>query len=173
MGPKPPYLFTSRLRLGTIQEADKTAMLRIFQNEAICKTYMIPQFQTREDTLRLFHRLQELSLSDDHVVYGIYMQDRLIGFLNDVETVEDTIEMGYVIHPDYQNNGYATEAFSAVIQVLFSMGYTTVKAGAFAENMSSIRVMEKCGMKRTALEETLVYRGITRHCIYYEILSTL
>lgn len=169
MKSKPQALNTQHLQLGPIRECDADDMIRIFLNEEVCKTYMLPQFQSQEKASKLFHRLWELSQDPDRVIYGIYQRDRLIGFLNDVNTDGDTIEMGYVIHPDHKNNGYATEAFSAVIQALFSMGYTAVKAGAFQENTASIRVMEKCGMMRTHLEEDIDYRGQCHHCIYYAI----
>ena len=81
----------------------------------------------------------------------------------------DAIEMGYVIAPAYQNQGYATEAFGAVIAHLFSRGFREVIAGAFAENLSSIRVMEKCGMQRIAKKADIEYRGKLHHCVYYSI----
>lgn len=172
MNQKPPYLHTQRLLLGPIRASDESDMLRIFLNDDVRKTYMIPQFRAPEEAISLFRRFRDLSLSDTHVVYGIYLQDRLIGFLNDVHTDGHTIEVGYVIHPDYKNHGYATEALSAVIQALFSMGYATVKAGAFAGNRASIRVIEKCGLEQTALEEELNYCGILHRCTYYAISNS-
>ena len=171
MNPKPQILYTQRLHLGPIRESNADDMVRIFLDEAVCKTYILPQFQSQEEAKKLFDRLRDLSQNPNRVVYGIYLQDLLIGFLNDVGIDDDTIEMGYVIHPDHKNNGYATEAFSAVIQGLFSMGYTAVKAGAFSENTASIRVMEKCGMKPISQEEEITYRGIAHRCVYYKICN--
>lgn len=169
MRERPLYLHTVRLQLGPIRESDEADMLRIFLNPEVCKTYMIPAFRSDEEAVSLFHRFRELSVSGSRIVYGVYLQDRLIGFLNDVQRNGDSIEMGYVIHPDFQNNGYATEAFSAVILLLFSIGHTTVKADAFAENAASMRVMEKCGMEKTGEEETIFYRGIDHRCVRYAV----
>lgn len=169
MKERPLRLSTPRLQLGPIAASDEADMLRIFMDPEVCKTYMLPQFGSSDEAVRLFHRFQELSKDSGRVVYGVFLQDRLIGFLNDVQREGDSIEMGYVIHPDFQNQGFATEAFSAVIQMLFSIGYATVKAGAFEENTASIRIMKKCGMRHTAETEDICYRGRTHHCIYYQI----
>ena len=169
MKERPLQLHTARLQLLPIRESDEADMLRIFLNPEVCKTYMIPRFQSRDEAVRLFHRFRELSEDSGRVVFGIYLQGRLIGFLNDVLREEDSIEIGYVIHPNCQNNGYATEAVSAVVQMLFSVGYTTVKAAAFAGNIASMRVMEKCGMERTGQEETVHYREAEYRCICYAV----
>ena len=80
----------------------------------------------------------------------------------------DTIEIGYVIHLDYQGKGYATEAVHAMIEELLKMGFRKVKAGYFEENVASRRVMEKCGMKQLSYTDEIEYRGIVHKCFYYE-----
>jgi len=79
------------------------------------------------------------------------------------------IELGYVINSKYHNNGFATEMLKAVIEDLFIRGYNEVITGTFDTNKASIRVMEKCGMKRIDREEDLVYQDKLQHCIYYSI----
>lgn len=166
---KTQILRTPRLMLGPIRAQDEARVMEIFLHSQVRKTYMLPDFQSREDAQQLFRRFQVLSADDHRTVYGIFLKDQLIGFLNDVQQDDNTIEMGYVIHPDFQNQGYATEAFSAVIQSLFSRGYTLIKAAAFDKNAASMRVMEKCGMVKTGHEEEIPYRGHLLRCIYYEI----
>jgi len=78
-----------------------------------------------------------------------------------------------VIHPDYQNRGFATEALTASIQELFRLGYSRVRAGYFAENPASGRVMEKSGMHPISKMDTIEYRGNVHRCLYYEIENTL
>lgn len=162
-----PVIDTHRLCLRHICDADQDSMIALLTNAEIGKTYMLPVLSSREEELRMFARFKELSVSGKHFVYGIYLEDRLIGFLNDVQTHETQIELGYVIHPSHQNQGYATEALDAAMQTLFSLGCSAVIAGAFAENTASMRVMEKCGMTRTAQEEIISYKGEDHRCIYY------
>ena len=102
-------------------------------------------------------------------VYGVALNGRLVGFLNETVKDEAVIELGYVIHPDWQNRGYMTEALAAAIGTLFQMGYRAVRAAFFQGNMASRRVMEKCGMTPTGETEEIEYRGEKRICVYYEI----
>ena len=56
-------------------------------------------------------------------------------------------EIGYSILPDYQGNGYATEAASALIQEIHRSGRVQgVIAHTFPALVASVRVMEKCGL---------------------------
>ena len=94
----------------------------------------------------LFLRLVALSRAENHFVRGIYLENTLIGFLNDADMRGNTIELGYVITPKHWGKGYMTEALSAVLKYLLQNGYDEVRTGAFAENLASVRVMEKCGL---------------------------
>lgn len=77
------------------------------------------------------------------------------------------MELGYVIHPSFWGMGFATEMLKAVIEMLLENGVSEIITGAFEENTASIRIMEKCGMRKTALEEDIAYQGRNHHCIYY------
>jgi len=131
---------------------------------------MVPDLKTTEQVTALAETLISFSQIEDveHLAYGIYADDRLIGFINDCGMENDTIEIGYVIHPDYQGKGYATEAVHMMIKELLKMGFRKVKAGYFEENEASRRVMEKCGMKQLSYTDEIEYRGITHKCLYYE-----
>ena len=109
-----------------------------------------------------------MSVSDKHFVYAICLNNKIIGFINDVNINDKEIELGYVIHPSQKNKGYATEVLQKAIQIASELGYSAVKAGAFEENLASMRVMEKCGMTRIEQEDTIEYRGKNHRCIYYE-----
>ncbi len=167
MNDKSFTLKTERLELHAFTEQDLEAALSIFYNEEVKKTYMLPDFPSRENAVALFERLTRLSENPSRFVYGIYLDNNLIGFLNDVEIADATIEVGYVIHPSYQNKGYMTEALKACIEELFRIGYETVKAGYFEENPASGRVMEKSGMKKIEYTDTIEYRGKVHKCLYY------
>ena len=93
----------------------------------------------------------------------------LIGFINDVEIDGDSIEIGYVIHPNHKNKGYASEVLAAAIKELFRIGYSCIRTGLFSDNNASRHVMEKCGMKLTSKTDEIEYRGKVHHCNYYEI----
>ncbi|MBR3693255.1 MAG: GNAT family N-acetyltransferase [Erysipelotrichales bacterium] len=162
------YIETERLVIRPFKEQDLEAALEIFYNEEVKKTYMLPDFECREQAEKLFQRLMDLSLAKDRYVRGVYINDHLIGFVNDVERVEKRIEIGYAYHSRYWNQGYATEALEAVLEDLLMLGYTCVRAGHFEENLASGRVMAKCGMSKIEYTDSLEYRGKVHTCIYYE-----
>lgn len=160
---------TSRLNLSAFRECDFDAMMAIFKSDIVKATYMVPDLPTPDDEQKLFESLRNLSLKDGRYVFGIYLDGKLIGLVNDCEINNKCIEMGYALHPDYHNRGFATEAFGEVIDHLFTQGFEEILAGAFEENAASMRVMEKCGMKRTKMTAEVEYRGIVHRCVYYSI----
>lgn len=162
---------TKRLEIKPYQDADQDAMIELLTNQEIKENYMIPDFQTEEDAIGMFKKLQAFSYSDEHYERGIYLNHQLIGFVNDVEIGNGVIELGYVIHPMHKNMGYATEMLRAVIDELFHKGFRQIAACAFENNAASIQVMQKCGMKKVAKEEDIFYRGVLHHCYYYAIFQ--
>lgn len=166
---KASILKTKRLTLHPFCDDDLEDAIKILCNNEIKETFMLPDFNSREEAREMFETLKNMSHTKEHFVYGIYRNETLIGFINDVEIHSDTIEIGYVIHPNMKNQGYATEMLSASIQELFRMGYSEIKAGFFEENQASRRVMEKSGMKIYDQTDDIEYRGKIHHCIYYSI----
>ena len=169
MEKKKEQLQTERLTLKAYDECDRQQMVDLFFNEEIKKTYMIPDFDDKKQAEALFERMRDFSRSDQHFVYGVYFDEILIGFVNDCVMNDSMIEIGYVIIPAYQGQGFATEAVKACIEELFRMGFTHVRAGFFEENIASCRVMQKCDMHKIDLEEDIDYKGMLHHCLYYEI----
>ena len=160
-------LHTPRLTLAALREQDQAALIALFRHDGVKETYMVPD--PLDDALadRMFARLMALSQDDSRYVFGIFLDDALIGILNDTEIEGDTVEMGYALHPDHWGRGYTSEAFAAVIDYLKAHGFATVTAGAFEQNIASLRVMQKCGMVRLEKTDEIEYRGKTHTCIYY------
>lgn len=162
---------TERLEIKPFQDIDQKMMIELLTNEEIKRSFMIPDFQTEEDVINMFKKIQGFSHSDNRFERGIYLNHQLIGFVNDVEIHDSVIELGYVIHPDFHNNGYATEMLKAVIKELFSKGFNQIVTGAFDDNLASINVMLKCGMSKISKEDDINYHGVSHHCHYYAIFK--
>lgn len=161
------YVTTKRLELRPFRESDRDAGVRLLMDAQVKRTYMLPDFENAEKAETLFRRLVELSRQEDRCVAAISLDGELIGFLNDVEMVEDSVELGYVIHPDHWGRGYMTEALNAAIAELFRRGFRQVITGAFDSNRASLRVMEKCGMEKLDKTDSIDYRGKRHNCVYY------
>ena len=161
---------TKRLVLKYFSDEDQENMISMLMNKKIKLTYMIPDFKDKNEALSLFKKLQERSNSGNYYDFGIYKDNKIIGWINEVYRDTDKIEFGYVIDPDHHNNGYATEVLEAIIKYTFlNSTINEVIAGAFEHNIPSIRVLEKCGMNRIDKEEDIIYRNKSHHCIYYAI----
>jgi len=163
------YIHTQRLTLRPIAESDRTEMYALLTDDIVRQTYMLPDFVDEAALERMFQRFRALSEAEERFVTGIALEDRLIGFINDVGMENGCIELGYVIAPAHHNCGYAAEALGAAIAALFGRGFVRVEAGAFEENAASLRVMEKCGMAPTGKTEQIDYRGTTHTCVYRAI----
>lgn len=168
---KKALIRTERLTLTPYSQKDIKNLIDLLTNPEITKTFMVPDFETEDQMTALAQKLVAFSQIDDirHLEHGIFLDDVLIGFINDCGAEDDEIEIGYVIHPDYQGHGYASEAVRAVINELHEMGFKKITAGYFEENIASSKVMEKCGMKKTNRVEEEEYRGLVHKCFFYEI----
>ncbi len=171
MLPKKETLQTARLTLRSFCESDRENALTVLYNDEVKQTYMIPDFPTEDKAIALFHRLMDLSKDERHFVYAIDRGGKLIGWVNDCEMEGNTVELGYVIHPDYKGNGYMTEALTACIRELFRMGCEQILCGYFEENPASHRVMLKAGMRDLDKTDTIDYRGKPHLCRYCEIVK--
>lgn len=153
--------------LRQILPEDRDRMLDILTSGNVNKTYMLPDFEQRENAAPLFLHLMNMSQEGSAYVRAIALEDGLIGFLNQVDAESKAIELGYVIHPAFHGKGYMTEALQLSMEELFTLGYQKIITGAFSTNAASIRVMEKCGMTKLRKTDEIEYRGITHTCIYY------
>ena len=158
---------THRLTVRPFLDSDREKMLEMLYDESVKKTYMIPDFESVEAAEKLFSAFMRLSQDESRYVGAISCGGEIIGFMNDTEIVDSTVEMGYVISPSHQNKGFCTEAMCGAIDYLFEKGFSEVVCGAFEENEASIRVMQKCGMKLLPKTDVIEYRGKKHNCIYY------
>lgn len=157
--------------LHEIRPENEDSVLDILTSDIVKQTYMLPDYEYREAALPQFHRLMELSKDNKRYVRGIYLDTKLIGFLNDVENKNQIIELGYAVHPDFHGQGYMTAALKLAIDELFKIGYRQIITGAFEQNRASIRVMEKAGMSRLDKIDLIEYRGRTHECVYYHTVK--
>lgn len=166
---KKDQIITERLVLKSLEDCDEKETISILENPLVSKTYMSPVFHNDEERKSFFKRLKDISKNNDRIVYGIYLNKSIIGFINDVYIKDDTIELGYLISPKEWNRGYATEALKAVINSLFEIGFKTIECGHFECNPASGKVMQKSGMKKVEKTEVVEYQGIKHNCIFYQI----
>ncbi len=84
-----------------------------------------------------------------------------------------TAEVWYKIHPDQWHNGYATEALSKILSFAFTnLKLHRIEAGCAVENIASIKVLEKLGMKKEGIKRKILpIRGEWKDNYFYAILE--
>lgn len=155
------------MQLRPLLPEDQPHMVRMLTDKMIAKTFMLPVFSDSKEAETLFRRMMDLSNDSQRYVRGICEAGQLVGFLNETEVQEDTIELGYVVDSAHHGKGYMTCALKLAMEELFAIGFRRVVTGAFSGNLASIRVMEKCGMHRLEKTETVAYRGENHLCVFY------
>jgi len=83
-------------------------------------------------------------------------------------------EIGFVVHPDHQGHGYATEGAAALVELGFrQFDLHRIVGSADARNIGSARVMEHLGMRREALfRENELVKGEWSNEVIYALLAT-
>lgn len=106
-------------------------------------------FETVEEARETIEFLMSQYESEDGVlVYPVITKNGdNVGYVQLVP-IEEGWEIGYHIAKKYTGNGYATEAVKAFLPVIAKKKSISVIYGiCLKENLSSIKVMEKCGFK--------------------------
>ena len=96
------------------------------------------------------------------LVYPVLLKDgTYIGYVQLVE-IDEGYEIGYHIGMAYTRNGYAAEAVRAFLpEIMRIKEIDAVHGICLAENIASVRVMEKCGFEKK-FEGPGMYQGSER-----------
>ena len=78
---KKALIQTERLTLKPYEIKDVEALADLLMNQEIGKTFMVPDFQTRDQAIALGEKLVAFSCIEDttHLEYGIYLGDQFLG----------------------------------------------------------------------------------------------
>lgn len=145
-------LDTLRCSVREMTLEDLDALYKVYEDPSITY-YMEGLYEDRE---------KEAAYTEDYIksVYGFYGHGLWI--VEEKETGQiigraglshregyDEPELGYVIGKPYQNKGYGTEVCRAIIKYgKEKIGFRHFNAFVRKENLSSVRICEKCGLVR-------------------------
>ncbi|MBI5568050.1 MAG: GNAT family N-acetyltransferase [Chloroflexi bacterium] len=148
-------LETARLILRPLQPDDWQAVLSYTADPAVMR-YLPERLVMREPE----GNADQLSCPDKFAI-NLKADGAFIGHLlfchHDSEQL--VREIGWVVSPQYQHHGYATEAAAALLCYGFeTLGLQRVIAACDNRNHASLRVMEKLGMQREAHFQDCLFR---------------
>ena len=157
-----PTIETTRLILRAFTLSDGPAVIRLAGERDIADTTLnIPHPYEDKMAETWIETLEPGYEADTSATFAIVHRDNedLIGAIGlKIDRPFNKAEMGYWIGKPYWNQGYATEAASAVIEFGFvELKLNRIGAQHLARNPSSGRVMEKIGLQQegTARQATV------------------
>jgi RimJ/RimL family protein N-acetyltransferase len=170
---------TERLLIRPNIERDLDAVFA-FQSRDDVTRYIPWYSRSREEVRQVLDArklMTDLQKDNDALVLAVVERERdaLIGeiylFLTSAEHRQG--EIGYLIHPDYHGQGYATEAARVALRLGFEhFGMHRIVARCDARNEPSRRVMERLGMRREAhLRENELFKGEWSDELVYAMLE--
>ena len=140
-------LETSRLRIRQYRESDLEPTRRMSQDAELRKWLPSGVYSDKEHA-------DYVNVCGTADAKDFVVEDKVTGCVVGEMTfhpwfVEKTWEIGWLILPEFQGRGYASEAASALLDVGFSeLEIHRIVATAQPQNPASFRVMEKVGMRR-------------------------
>jgi RimJ/RimL family protein N-acetyltransferase len=155
---------TQRLQLRPLELSDLHTTHE-YASDAENTNYMIhlPN-HTEQETERFLQRVvnEWKKEQSQFYEYAIVLDGRQIGAVSMHLKGETRLEgeLGWIIHKDYQGNGYATEAAKAVMEMAVSkLGLKKIFATCDQRNKPSCRVMQKIGLSLERDDEVRRYKG--------------
>jgi RimJ/RimL family protein N-acetyltransferase len=145
---------TARVRLRRFQDGDLAAFLA-YRNDPDVARYQSWDTITEEEARAFIAEMQTLEPGQPgwpfQFAVALRATDALIGDIMLLRQDDDDRlgEIGYSFAPEYQGQGFATEAVRAVLAYAFdTLGLHRVHAVADCRNLASVRLMERVGMRR-------------------------
>jgi ribosomal-protein-alanine N-acetyltransferase len=149
-----PLLSTGRLELRAFRPEDLHALFHLRSNDEIL-TYLDRPKQTIEQTDEVLKSMIADVENNLNISWAITVKNdpTLIGSIGFWRTNREhhRAEIGYMLFPHFWNTGIITEAMRAVLQYgLGVMNLHSIEGNVNPNNLSSIRVLEKCGFVKEA-----------------------
>lgn len=158
---------TQRMVLRPLAQTDRAAFVRVYE---LSREHLAPWSPAPEDSglfagLDAFFDRSLRRTADSHAsgsaarLVGVLPDGRIAGQFNlnnIVRGVGQMADAGWLVSAEVAGQGFATEGVSALLDLAFAppprgLGLHRVQAGIIPSNARSIRVAEKCGLRREGL----------------------
>jgi len=179
----PPLRFplqTERLLLRPFTDGDLEAVFAIQSGEDVTR-YLYWGPRSLDEVRHQLKRLKAMTAIDgesDALRLAAVAREsgELIGdvSLHSVNRDHLQAELGFILHPDHQGQGFGTEAAAEMVRIGFEdLGFHRIYGSCDARNTASARLMERLGMRREAhFRENEFVKGVWCDELIYAILAT-
>jgi len=143
-----PSLKTDRLHLRAPLETDGPVVLMLRSDPVVNEFVKRPKPNNLDEALEFIDKLNSQFETDKSVYWVINLSpsDKMIGSICLWKFTEDRkkAELGYDLHPSFQNQGIMSEAIQAVLKYGFGeLNLKTVDAFTQNDNLSSVALLKK------------------------------
>ncbi|QRR01101.1 GNAT family N-acetyltransferase [Dyadobacter sandarakinus] len=174
-----PKLQTQRLTLLRLEPVHAGDVFRLRSNAEAMKYIGKSLLNSRDEAARLIEAYSKGLNENAAITWGIVLSsDRrspigTIGF-HTIDKSNHRAEIGYMIHPDYWNQGLMKEAVDRVISYGFdTLGLHSIEAKIHPENTASERLLLKLGfVKEAYFRESFYFEGKFQDTVVFSLIST-
>ena len=150
---------TDRLIIRDIQAEDMDFLLEIYRRKENMKFISDGRCDWTKEQLTEKYEKCNVNYSSGFGVFTVYLKDTntVIGEAGLFDSFGDTnkLELGTILDKTYWGQGFGKEICNGLIQYCFNaLRISTVISRMYAENDRSVKLSEKCGMKRVNTGET-------------------
>ncbi|KRA45598.1 GNAT family N-acetyltransferase [Devosia sp. Root635] len=164
----PDYpIATDRLTLRPFTRGDVDAVYAYRRREDVARYLFDVALSREECALAVQQRIGQVALEGDGdkiiLAVDLTKTGSVVGEVSLILRSADArqAEVGWIFDPEYQGQGYATEAATAILDLAFGAGdIHRVAARCDTRNDASWRLMERLGMRREAhFREHALFKG--------------
>lgn len=173
-----PTLETERLQLRQLRDADVNEIFALRSDPVTMQFIPRPLAKTNDDALAHIALINENTKKNTGINWAINQKgsDRLIGLMgfHRLEPENFRAEIGYMMLPGYQGQGFTTEGIQCIVAYAFTeMKLHSIEAIIDPGNIASARVLEKNHFTKEAhLRENWYYDGKFLDTVIYSRLAT-
>lgn len=166
-----PILKTARLDLIEMTEEHVVQLFKIHSNEMVRQYYGKDPLKELAEALEMIEFFQKSFIERRGIRWGIVIREtqEFIGTvgLNNLQERNKRAEIGYEIHPDYWNKGYASEAVKEVLVFSYEqLDLYRIGAVTYPANDASNQLLIKLGFEREGILRGYLYQNDTSHDAY-------
>jgi ribosomal-protein-alanine N-acetyltransferase len=166
---------TDRLIIRSVEKKDVYDMYEYASLHEVCEFLLWSPHININATEGYIESLMKRSARGLYCDWAIELkeQSKMIGTCGyaSMNSNENTCEIGYVLSPTYQGNGYMTEALNKLIKITFEdLGISKATLRIINENVRSKRLAEKLGFSLIEVViSDMVIKDISRDIAYYSM----
>lgn len=172
-----PNMNSERLDFRSLHDDDVNEVFAIRSDKEIMKYIPRPLAKDLQDALDHIKMVQETIAKSEGINWALTFKDssKLIGIIGiyRISKADHRGELGYILLPEYHNQGIISEAIQTVLTYAFeNIGFHSLEAIIDPDNIASERVLVKNGfVKEAHIKENVFWDGQYLDTIIYSMLK--